>query len=47
MLTRVGKNKFDTTKEKQTIPGSKKPIFPKKDTVTVWGAPKDFSYVRN
>lgn len=47
MLTRIKKNKFDTTKEKQTIPGSKKSIFPKKDTVTVWGAPRDKNYIRN
>lgn len=47
MLTRIGKNKFDTTKEKQTIPGSKKSIFPKKDKVTVWGAPSSYSYIRN
>jgi len=47
MLTRPEKNKFDTTKERQTIPGSKKSVFPKKDKVTVWGAPKDFNYIRN
>lgn len=47
MLTRIKKNKFDTTKEKQTIPGSKKSVFPKKDKVTVWGAPKNYSYIRN
>jgi len=46
LLTRVEKNKFDTTKEKHTIPGSKKSIYPKKDKITVWGAPDSFSYIR-
>jgi len=45
MLTRIPKNKFDTTMEKQK--GAKgKPIFPKADKVTVWGAPQDYSYIR-
>ena len=39
MLTRVPKNKFDTTMEK--MPG-----VPKKTDVTVWGAPSDFNYIR-
>ncbi len=47
MLTRIKKNKFDTTKEKHTIPGSSKSIFSKKDNVTVWGSPEDYNYIRN
>ena len=47
MLTRPGKNKFDTTKEKHTMPGSKKKIFPKKDKITVQGAPQDYNYIRS
>lgn len=39
MLTRPKKNKFDSTKEKQRG-------YKKKDLITVWGAPRDFNYIR-
>ncbi len=45
MLTRIPKNKFDTTMEKQKGANGK-PIFPKADKITVWGAPSDSNYIR-
>lgn len=46
MLKRTGKNKFDSTKEIQPDADGK-PLYKKKEKVTVWGAPKDFNYIRN
>lgn len=39
-LTKIKKNKFDTTLEKPDVKGNKK------HTVTVWGAPSSYDYIR-
>lgn len=46
LLKPIKKAKFDTQKIsfKDT---SGKPLYPKKDSITVWGAPKDYNYIRN